>query len=492
MYKNCAKCHNPNGVAPFSLLTFDVAYRNREGIKNAVVTRNMPPWSPDPNYRHFADERVLSNEDIKAIADWVNAGAPQGDPTKAPIPPNFSSGSEIKSPDLVLKIPTYTVNTTSDLYRCFVLPTNVPQDRYITEIEVIPGNRKVVHHVLAFQDATNRPAQFDAADPEPGYTNYGGTGSNASELVTGWVPGQQPIKFPSGMGIKLTRNTNFVLQIHYPGGIENQKDSTKIIIKFAPAGGSYRELYNRPVLAHASPILTNGPLFIPANQTRTFIEKVIVPTDGSLLSVAPHMHLIGRRIKNYGLLPSGDTLKLINVPDWDFNWQGAYGFKKIIKVPAGTVLVSEAFYDNTKNNPYNPNNPPKDVALGEGTADEMMLTYLTFMAYKSGDENIVLDTSAIINTVFEPQKRAQLKMSCFPNPSKNGATLSFQLVEATFGNVDIFDLKGIAVKNVVKAERFLAGENQVTIPTADLPTGIYLVRFSSEKMYGVERLVRVE
>ncbi len=492
LYKNCANCHNPTGIAPFSLLTFDDAYRNRAGIKASVVSKTMPPWSPDPNYRHMANERILSNADINAITNWVNANAPQGNLANAPTPPTFNGGSEIVAPDLVLTIPTYNINTTKDLYRCFVLPSNIIGDRFITQVEVIPGNRKVVHHVLAYQDSTNVPVQLDAADPLPGYTNYGGTGSNASQLVAGWVPGQGAVRFPKGMGIRLASNTNLVLQIHYPGGIVNQKDSTKIILKFAAAGTSNRELYNRPILAHVAPYLTNGPLAIAANQTKTFVEKLTIPIQGSFLSIAPHMHLIGRRTKVYGLMPNGDTLRLINIPDWDFNWQGAYGFRNVLKFPVGMQLVAESYYDNTVNNPFNPTIPPKLVTLGESTTDEMMLTYFTFMAYQAGDENIVLDSSAIISNTFDVQQKERLSLNCAPNPSRSNMVLTFDLPQREICNIDVFALNGVAVKGVVRGQWFDKGENQLPISTADLPSGTYIVRLSSEKTYGIQQFIRIE
>ncbi|MEN9611031.1 MAG: hypothetical protein RLZZ628_1845 [Bacteroidota bacterium] len=492
LYKNCAKCHQPNGVAPFSLLTYDDAYRNRSGIKTSVVSKTMPPWSPDPNYNHFANERILSNADIMAITTWVNAGAPQGNLANAPTPPTFAVGGDIVNPDLVLTIPTYTVNTATDLYRCFVLPSKLVGDRFITSLEVIPGNRRIVHHVLAFQDSTNTPAQLDAADPAPGYTNYGGVGSSAAQLVTGWVPGQGAINYPQGMGIRLTSGTNLVLQVHYPSGIVNQRDSTKIVLKFAPANATVRELYVKPILAHVPYFLTNGPLEIPANQTKTFIEKLVLPRDGSFLSIAPHMHLIGRRTKVFAVTPKGDTTRLINIPDWDFNWQGAYTFRKVMKLTVGTTLFAEAFYDNTSNNPYNPNNPPQLVVRGEGTKDEMMLNYFTFMEYRAGDENIVLDSTPIVNSTFEALKRERLSLICHPNPAQTAMNLTFQLPNDGFGNIDIFAMNGVAVKNVTRAQRFTQGENNISISTSDLAAGMYLVRFSSETMYGVQQFIRVE
>ena len=493
IYKNCAKCHNPNGVAPFALLTYADAYNNRFGIKYAVNSKSMPPWSPDPNYSHFANERVLSPADIEALNKWVNADSPSGDLSKAPVPPSFGSGSEIQNPDMIITIPAYTVNTGADLYRCFTIPTNLPTDRFITELEIIPGNRSIVHHVLAFQDISDKVLQLDAADPLPGYTNYGGTGSSTSDLIYGWVPGQGKVKFPNGMAMRLLTNTNIVLQIHYPGGIVNKIDSTKIVLKFGPTSNSYRELTNKPILAHVAPILTNGPLEIKKNTTRSFTERINnLPADISVLSVAPHMHLIGRRAKAYGILPNKDTLKLINIPDWDFNWQGAYSFRNPIKAPKGMSLVGEAFYDNTTANPFNPSNPPQDVKLGEGTTDEMMLFYFTYTPYQTGDEKIVVDSNAIVKVDDELQQKEKVTLHCAPNPTKSQTVVTFHLPESEFCNIDIFNMNGEGIKNVTRGEKFLAGENKITLATSDIPVGSYFIRISSEKYYGIDKLVKID
>jgi hypothetical protein len=496
LYKNCAKCHNPNGVAPFSLITYSDAYNARIGVRAAVISRQMPPWTPDPKYTRFAHERALTQSDIDEIRNWVDGGAPQGNPALAPTPPVFPRNGEITTPDLVLQIPTYTVNTTQDLYRNFAIPSNLIADRTIVELEVVPGNRQIVHHVLAFRDSSARVLQLDAADPLPGYTNFGGTGTNSSELVMGWVPGQGKIKYPAGMGMKLPRNTNLVLQIHYPGGISNQRDSTKIVFKFAPTTTTLRELRVQPLLDHVS-TLVNGPLVITANTTKSFTSALRTPVgvDGTILSIAPHMHLIGRRMKVYGIKPNGDTLRLINIPEWDFNWQGSYDFPKLLKVPGGTQLKAEAFYDNTAANPFNPSNPPKLVRLGEATTDEMLLVYFTFTAYQPGDENIVIDSTVLSTKIQEanlPNERQRLALKCFPNPLLGKLNVEVSALKADYYDLEMFDIKGDLVKRLATQEWLKEGLNSLSFDTHDLPSGAFFVKISSNNFYGIEQVIKVE
>src|SRR6185436_13388896 len=323
LYAKCTSCHNQNGIAPFSLITYQDAFFYKTDIQTNVNSGMMPPWPPDPNYRHLAHERVLSPAEKSAIDQWVNAGAPQGDSTLAPAQPVYSSAAEITSPDLISRMPDYVVNTTTDLYRCFVMPSGLLSQQYITEIEALPGNRNIVHHILIYEDTSGIPAQLDAADPDPGYTDFGGTGSPSSNLIGVWVPGQSVYRLPVGMGIGMPANTNIVIQIHYPGGITNQTDSTKILFKLSSS--LLRNVTITPPLNHFN--LTNGPLVIPPNTTRTFYSQYTIPVTLSTLSVGPHMHLIGKSIMSYGVTPSNDTIPFINIPEWDFHWQGLYSFR---------------------------------------------------------------------------------------------------------------------------------------------------------------------
>ena len=450
IYSNCIKCHNPNGVAPFELLTYKSAFENKDLIKYMVSERKMPPWTPNPHYTRFVDERILRQGEIDTLVKWINDGAIEGDVSKAPNTPTLSTKNEITNPDLTLQIPNYTVNTVADKYRCFVIPYSIGTDKFITDFEIVPGNKPAVHHVLLYHDNTSIPEALDALDSEPGYPCFGGTGSDNSTLIGGWVPGQQVQHLPSGIGINLPANAKAVVQIHYPAGKTNELDSTKVLIKYTSS--TLRNLYNFPLLNHSSS-LTNGPLFIPANTIKTFNAKYLSPIEGSLLQIAPHMHLIGKSIKVFCVTPKKDTIKLIQIPEWDFHWQGFYTFPKLIKIPAGSTLYSEAVYDNTHSNLHHPNHGGiVDVKAGEATTDEMMVVYFSFLEYKTGDENIQilktplkvlgLDVTESVSNLFE------LKLvSVYPNPTENQLNISVYVPNSGSITAKIVDLNWREINN---------------------------------------------
>jgi hypothetical protein len=206
------------------------------------------------------------------------------------------------------------------------------------------------------------------------------------------------------------------------------------------------------------------------------------------------MHLIGRRIRVWAETPSGDTIRLINIPDWDFNWQGTYSFAQLVKIPAGSTLKSEAFYDNTSDNPFNPNFPPQDVELGESTTDEMMLAYFTFTAYQPGDENIVIDSTALTTSTFQlpPKMREKLGITISPNPASESINAIFDLPEAGFYEVGVYNMAGDLMKIVHRNQHFAAGQHTLSVPLQNLPTGGLFLKISSEKVYGVGRFVRID
>jgi hypothetical protein len=502
-YSNCTNCHHDGGLAPFSLLDYQTAYSQRFNILSDVNNKIMPPWPPDPKYRRFAHERLLSGTDIARINDWVTNGAPMGDTTQAPAKPVYTNASALGTPDLSLRIPDFTIpaNQTNDLYQCFVVHTNLSQTEYITGIEVIPGNASVVHHVLVYQDTTGQAAINDANTPEPGYAQFGGIGISNPILVAGWVPGSQPSFMPNNMGIKVYANSDLVLQIHYPAGSASKLDSTRINFKLST--GTLRAITLTPILNHFTSI-QNGPLSIPANEVKTFEEYYQLPNlaDVTVLSVAPHCHLIGKSWLSYGITPVGDTIPLVKIDNWDFHWQGSYGFRNLLKVPKHTKLYAFATYDNTNNNPDNPNSPPQNVSVGESTTDEMMLIYFAYTLYQNGDENIVTDTSALVDItdttittgVTElPQNSIVSTPQLYepvPNPSGNETQFSYFLPEQTANvRVKIYDLNGKLVDELKATGD--SGFNLLKYNTANLQQGNYLCVLSANSLTRSKNLVVV-
>lgn len=388
-YAHCTSCHHTGSIAPFPLLTYSDAYSHAVLINNDVSSGIMPPWPPDANYKHFVNERELSSTEISKIQQWATGGKPQGDITLAPAQPIYTTGSALGTVDLSVIIPTYTVSGSGDVYRNFPIPSGLLQGKYVTAIEVIPGNAQIVHHVLVYQDSTSTPATLDANDPGPGYTDAGGTGSNASVLLEGWAPGASPYYTPVGTGFRLPSGTNIVVQVHYPNGSQGQTDSTRINFKLSST--PVREITMSPILNFIT-TMTNGPINIPANQTKTYYEKYTTNRDYTFLSAFPHMHLIGQSIKSWANKPTtNDTIPFVNIPSWNFHWQGMYSFPNAVKVPSGSKLQAQAFYDNTSNNPNNPNIPPATVTAGEATTDEMMVVFFALLPYQNGDTDIIID-----------------------------------------------------------------------------------------------------
>ncbi len=389
VYSHCTNCHNPGGVAPFSLLTYNDAFQNRQSIGASVAAFSMPPFPPADQPKKFAHANTLTAHERAELIDWVANFAPLGDANAIPPIPSFSSGPSLTQPDVQLRVPNYPVNTTQDLYRVFVLPLNNSTDKFIKTIEVVPSNRAIVHHALIFQDTSSLPMQLDANDPGPGYTAFGGTGSATSTLITGYVPGQGAFEFPAGFGSKVLANSNLLVQVHYPGFVSNQIDSTEIRIVYT--NGTVRNVTTSPVINHIQN-LVNGPLVIPANQIKTFKAVRTVPYNLTLTALMPHMHLLGKSFKA-GLVHNGDSTQLVHIPDWDFHWQGFYTFKTPIFLPQGSSVWAEVTYDNTSANWNNPNSPPQTVTAGEGTGDEMLLLYMNLSGFQAGDTLLNFDPS---------------------------------------------------------------------------------------------------
>lgn len=487
IYTKCSNCHNPSGIAPFALMNYNDAVDNASDILDAVQSKIMPPWPPDPEYNHLAHERILSPQEISDITDWVNNGTQRGDSTLEPASPSFNGSSEISSPDAIIQAPVYTVNTVDDLYRCFVIPSGQSTQTYITGLEAIPGDRAIVHHILIYADTSSIPLQLDQADPDPGYTNFGGTGSATSKLIGIWVPGQSAYFTPAGMGIKLLPNSNIILQIHYPRGIVSQIDSTKINLQLSTA--FHREISIEAPLNHYQ--LDNGPLILPPNQTKTFTAHYTLPYDISALGVGPHMHLLGRSIRSYGVTPASDTIPFIDIPEWDFHWQGVYSFPRILKLPAGTTIYSSAFYDNTAANPENPNDPPAWVFLGESTTDEMMLVYFSYTFYLPGDENVIIDSNIVLSNNQPIQSSVISTCQLYdPSPNPSNANISVQYFIPSNDNysLELLDVTGRLIRNLKneKSQGLITEQFDIS----DLPAGNYLLRLNSVNTTRTKKIIK--
>lgn len=484
IYSHCTNCHNPNGLAPTSLTTYNDVFNYRNSIVSAIENRKMPPHLPEPTYSHFANENVLKQSEIQLIKDWVNNGAPEGDVNTALPEPVYLQTEQITNPDLVVRIPSYTVPATNqDLYQAFVVSNPNPSAVFITSFEIIPGNRSIVHHVQVFQDTSYSVVTNDSSFAGPGYVSFGGIGSNSANLIGIWVPGSKVITTPTGMGIKLDAGARIVLQIHYPLGSEGKTDNTKVNFKFSNSS-SLRNILILPVINNRA--LTNGPLFIPANTVKTFHAQLTIPADFTFTTTFPHGHLLCKSFECYGIKLGGDTIKLIKINDWDFHWQGTHTFRSPVKIPAGTILHCYTKYDNTTNNLENPSSPPRDVSYGENTTDEMMLVYFGFLGYQSGDENIIIDPNShlkhyndcIVDSTDIIPSPVITAFNVFPNPASH--VLNIQFPPNNIFSTSIFNSMGQLVSKT---------ENTTMINVSRLRTGIYYVRIYSNGKYYTKKII---
>ena len=482
LYKNCTECHREAGLGHFSLIGYGNAFSRRFSIQDKTSARQMPPWKPDPTYQRYAHENRLTDAEIQLISSWVDAGAPAGDLSQAPPDPVFTQSSAVGEPDHFLTTPLFTVTATEDEYRCFVIPNGLSQTAYLRGLEAIPGNHEVVHHILIYEDTTGHARDLDDQTPEAGYVNFGGPGVQGARLIGAWVPGSRTVLMPPFMGIKLTPGADLIVQMHYPEGVTGMSDMTTLNFFFTPTTQDIREVNLAPLLNHTPFSLENWPLFIPANGVKTYHAKFNVPLQGSAISVAPHMHLIGRSITCFGITPLGDTLRMIRINDWDFHWQGSYTFQKVMRIPSGTMLHAYATYDNTTDNPFQPNDPPQNVWQGEATTDEMMLVYFAYMAYQPGDENIVLDSTLLTTNTLQPVENDVIQnVVIAPNPVRDQLNAQFDLAESTKLHLCIIDQEGKIVQTRDEREPIGSGAHRVQIDVSALPPGSYYLEIQGAR-----------
>ncbi len=370
--RSCETCHRVGQIGPMPLTNYTQAAAWRGDIKTWTSDRQMPPWKADPNCGDFQDARTLSAHDIATLAKWADAGAPEGDPKDLPAPPHFRDGWPLGQPDLVLQPsrPYHLEADGSDVYRCYVIPTDFTHDRYVSAVDVQPGNRSIVHHVIAFIDGNGASANLDNHEKEPGYTSFGGVGFTPTGSLGGWAPGMTAHTLPDGVATEVPAGARIVLQVHYHKDGKPETDFSRIGLYFAKSEVQ-KTLHIIPVI--------HG-LDIPAGDSHYTVSTLGVPSpvDFHLLAVTPHMHLLGRKMALTAIRPDGTKVPLISVSDWDFNWQATYFYKKPIAFPKGTRVLMTATYDNSAHNPRNPNSPPKTTTWGEQTTDEMCIAFLHY------------------------------------------------------------------------------------------------------------------
>jgi mono/diheme cytochrome c family protein len=381
--KHCVQCHRPGEVAPFPLIGYDNAKKWATMAKVVTGSRQMPPWKAKEGFGEFADSNRLSDVQVATIKKWEEMGSPRGDAKREPQAPTFASDWPLGKPDLTVsqKQPFKVDSEGTDEYRNFVIKTDYKEPRWVTAMDVKPGNARIVHHVIVFVDNRGQAEKLEAAtkDGQEGYSTFGGVGFIPSGSFGGWAPGMRPRMLPTGKAFKLEPGARLVMQVHYNKSGKPETDLTKVGLYFAKS-----PVDQQVELAW----FFNVFLRIPAgakNHRQTYSQPI--PADITVYGVMPHMHLLGKEMKAWAVKPDKGIIPLIHVVDWDFKWQLNYLFKEPVNIPKGSTVFVEAIYDNSAENPNNPSSPPRQVNVGEKTTDEMQLLVAAYTVdgLKAGD-----------------------------------------------------------------------------------------------------------
>ena len=364
LQKNCQSCHRPGEPAPMPLLTYRQVRPWASAIKEAVALKRMPPWFADPHVGKWANDRSLSKNDVDTIVRWVDSGAPEGNPKDAPVPVKFLEGWNIDKPDMVLEMAAdYHVPAKGTVaYQYILIKGNFTEDKWVSMAEVRPGNRALVHHVIAFVRPPGSKWMQDAVPGVP-YVPKKGEGGGASEFLVGFAPGVIPQRLEPGRAKLIKAGSDIIFQLHYTANGKEGDDRTRIGLKFATEPPKER-VYTL--------VAANNKFAVPAGDPNYQVDSTFtLGHDVKVVSFLPHMHLRGKDFDYRVKYPDGHTEQILNVPHYSFSWQLSYNPVKDLELPAGAVIECTAHYDNSANNPDNPD-PTQIVHHGDQSWEEMM------------------------------------------------------------------------------------------------------------------------
>ena len=417
IYRNCSSCHRPGESGPFNLISYADAVKKAKLIVFVTQTGYMPPWPADVKYSHFVGEKFLAPNQIATLKNWVNAGCPRGDSLQEPAAPVFYKGSYFRKPDLVIKAikPVSIKGNGTDVFLIVKYPYRIDKDTLVDFVEFVPNQRKLVHHVNGHLISYDAKRKFNYFEGEFVHSDtraeimhvyksmdipYTDKLQPQFPMLTPnavyYLPGYLPPAYPASIGgYRLKKDGAFLLNnIHYGPSNADVLDSSYINVFFKKTRGERQIAESQLGTFGLSPI--EPKFIIPPNQVKTFYTHYVLPQTISILSVNPHMHLVGKTFWAFAVKTNGDTVPLIKIKKWDFRWQYYYTYKHPVKLESGASIHVYGTYDNTTANPNNPYHPPQTITEGNGiesmkTTEEMFQLIYTFMPYKEGDENLDLE-----------------------------------------------------------------------------------------------------
>ena len=471
LYANCVTCHRAGEAAPFPLITYEDVVKRGALIARVTETRYMPPWHAAPGYGEFVGERRLTGQQIAAIGAWVKDGMPRGDVSKMPRLPDFpADGWRLGQPDLVLEMPAgFDVPASGpDVFRNFVIPTRLTEDKWVRGIEFRPGARKVVHHALFAAVPGGSLAAQDGADGRPGFgglSAVGIVGQGESRGLGGWAVGAQPMMFPHGLAARLLKGSDFLLQLHFhpSGKPETEKSLIGIYFTDTPPPAN--------VMTIGLPDLFGfgwGIDIPPGEKNYTITDSFTLPGDVKVFSASAHAHYLARQMKVTATLPDGAIRTLISIEDWDFNWQDTYIYKEPLTLPKGTRLDATLTYDNSVDNPRNPINPPRRALWGEQSFDEMGSVAFTVQVVNDADAPAVQQAlgARVKATIAAANKNGTLARYLARNKRERGPRQQLTVFDRTGAIVSRVGEPGLYAQAA-----FSPDASQIAVIKTDVDTG---------------------
>lgn len=379
IWNKCALCHRDGQPAPFSLLSYTDVERHRRQIDKAIAEDYMPPWPPEPGYRRFENERRLSAEEKRVIREWIASGAAEGEANDLPPAPAFKEGWVLGKPDLVVTMPKSFALAAEgpDVYRNFVIPIHMEQDRWVRAVEFAPGNPAVVHHAFIKVDTNAVSRRLDGREGEVGFPGMNVLAEMPAGQFLTWRPGTIPLSVPDGFAWRLAKESDLVLQVHMNRTGKAETMQAAVGLYFTEVAPTNRALKVGFV---------SLKLHFPAGSSNNVVTNSFTwPVPVKVLGILPHAHDLAREIEVSATLPGGAREPLLLIKDWDFRWQGDYRYAEPVKLPAGSTTNIRFVYDNSTNNVRNPNNPPKLVEYGPQSSDEMCEIWLQVAPENAAD-----------------------------------------------------------------------------------------------------------
>lgn len=378
LQQHCQSCHRPGEAAPMPLLTYAQVRPYAVAIRESVRLKKMPPWGADPAHGQFANDPSLTAKQVNTLSAWATAHAPEGSPQDAPKPVAFVEGWNIGRPDVVYEMPREHAIPAQGVveYTYFVLPANLNEDRWVSGFEVRPGNRALVHHVIAYVREPGSKWLADAkpgepyvpparTDPKTGRVSRDTSGQR--EFLVGYAPGVPGLTLRPGQAKLIKAGSDIVFEMHYtPNGTANT-DRSKVGLVFAKQAPTERVF--TVGAANGKFVIPPGAAAHPVDSTLTFYGNA------KIISYLPHMHLRGKTFRYDLVSPTGERRTLLNVPRYDFNWQHVYELAEPLAVTPGTTIECAATFDNSPNNPHNPD-PKSEVRWGDQSWEEMMIGFM--------------------------------------------------------------------------------------------------------------------